>query len=80
MVIRKSLEKCLFKLLNLYRCWSFIGMMGGRQTISLQPSNCIFKGSAMHELMHALGFYHEHTRTDRDKYIKIHWENINECK
>lgn len=29
-----------------------------------------------HELIHALGFYHMHQAPDRDKYVKIVYENI----
>ena len=33
-------------------------------------------GCVTHEIMHVLGFFHEHNRYDRDQYVKIHWGNI----
>lgn len=57
-------------------CWASLGRADGIQLLSLQKSKCIVKGVAMHELMHGIGFLHEHTRPDRDDYITIHWDNI----
>ncbi|OXA38970.1 Zinc metalloproteinase nas-4 [Folsomia candida] len=53
-------------------CYSGLGRHGGRQEIVIQPSkSCKPFGTAVHETMHALGFYHEHTRPDRDEYVDI---------
>ncbi|XP_066544159.1 hatching enzyme 1.2 isoform X2 [Amia ocellicauda] len=57
-------------------CWSFLGVHGGAQMLSLQTPGCMWSGIASHELMHALGFVHEQSRADRDKYITILWANI----
>jgi len=56
-------------------CFSAVGKQGGFQKISLS-SGCWFKGTAIHEIMHALGVYHEQSRPDRDSHVRIHWENI----
>lgn len=33
-------------------------------------------GHVKHEMMHTMGFYHEHSRSDRDMFVEIHWDNI----
>lgn len=58
------------------RCWSYLGARGGRQTVSLQNPDCLRLGVITHEFMHALGFVHEQSRYDRDKYVTIMWPNI----
>lgn len=60
-------------------CWSFVGLQGGRQILNLQPPpgpHCIWHGTVAHEMIHAIGFYHEQSRTDRDNYVTIQWDNI----
>ncbi|KAG8580046.1 hypothetical protein GDO81_007106 [Engystomops pustulosus] len=61
---------------NQANCWSYIGRLGGMQSLGLNMPNCIKYNLIQHELMHALGFYHEHTRRDRDNYIEVMWQNI----
>ncbi|XP_028253705.1 low choriolytic enzyme-like [Parambassis ranga] len=59
-----------------YGCFSMLGRIGDKQVVSLQRFGCVEHGIVQHELLHALGFYHEHTRSDRDNYVKINLENI----
>ncbi|XP_067637643.1 hatching enzyme 1.2 [Eurosta solidaginis] len=58
-------------------CWSSIGRLGGRQVVNLQSSLCFrHNGTTMHELMHALGFLHEHNRHERDSFIRVLIKNV----
>ena len=50
-------------------CKSEVGRLGGAQHITLGDV-CWGYGVVLHELMHTVGFHHEHSRADRDKYIR----------
>ncbi|XP_055352925.1 uncharacterized protein LOC129598864 [Paramacrobiotus metropolitanus] len=53
------------------RCESHVGRQGGRQKVTLTPA-CMVRGVLMHLIMHSLGFFHEHHRTDRDQFLNIY--------
>jgi hypothetical protein len=47
----------------------------GANEVHLQHSKFI-DGHVMHEIMHCLGFYHEQSRSDRDNYLTILFNNM----
>merc|ERR1712172_191575 len=59
------------------KCKSELGRTGGQQVLHLNRG-CFNRGLMVpvHELLHTLGFVHEHTRTDRDSFISLNEENI----
>lgn len=53
---------------------SYVGMRRGEQTINIYNDSFVY--IIMHEICHALGIYHEQSRSDRDEYLIINWDNI----
>ncbi|WKY03605.1 hypothetical protein Q1695_004951 [Nippostrongylus brasiliensis] len=57
-------------------CCSYVGRRGdGPQAISI-GKNCDKFGIVVHELGHVVGFWHEHTRPDRELYVDIFYKSI----
>uniref|UniRef100_A0A8C0MQ25 Meprin A subunit n=1 Tax=Canis lupus familiaris TaxID=9615 RepID=A0A8C0MQ25_CANLF len=56
-------------------CWSEVGDQHVGQNLSI-GQGCDYKAIIEHEILHALGFYHEQSRTDRDDYVNIWWDEI----
>lgn len=52
-----------------------VGDQQNGQILSL-GTGCDHKAVIEHELLHALGFYHEQSRTDRDDYVNIHLDQV----
>ncbi|XP_064617858.1 uncharacterized protein LOC135481983 [Liolophura sinensis] len=74
-VRRKSKDEDYLYFINEPGCWSSIGRVKGQQKISM-GDGCHFFGTVLHETVHALGFWHEQSRPDRDKYIRVLRDNI----
>ncbi|KAF7687879.1 hypothetical protein HF521_013885 [Silurus meridionalis] len=57
-------------------CYSYVGRIGGKQVLSIERNGCVYHKVIQHELLHALGFHHEQSRSDRDEHVKIILKNI----
>ncbi|XP_017842101.2 seminal metalloprotease 1-like [Drosophila busckii] len=61
-------------------CFSYVGFRDQVQQLNLQyyplDTGCYRLGTIVHEFLHALGFYHQHSSSDRDDYVRIAKEYI----
>ncbi|KFM81505.1 Astacin-like metalloprotease toxin, partial [Stegodyphus mimosarum] len=74
--VPRTIENDYIRIVKGSGCRSKLGRgKGGVRDLSL-GDGCYSLGTTIHELMHSIGFHHEHKRSDRDQYIAIHWENI----
>lgn len=53
---------------------SYVGRIGGRQNLNIGSACGV--GVVAHELCHACAMYHEHCRYDRDNYITVYTNNV----
>ena len=80
-ICRFASEKATFE--KITKCFfsSFVGRLppdrqGRGQVVKLREGRCFPQGVAAHEIIHALGFYHEQSRPDRDRHVKVDFNNI----
>ncbi|XP_030013407.1 meprin A subunit beta-like [Sphaeramia orbicularis] len=57
-------------------CYSYIGRVIQNGQILSIGQYCDEISTVEHEILHALGFFHEQSRYDRDNYVIIRFENI----
>ncbi|KAL1465854.1 hypothetical protein WDU94_005388 [Cyamophila willieti] len=57
-------------------CSSNVGFTGKDVAYVNLGKNCFVLGTVQHETLHALGFWHEQARPDRDRFVDIHYDLI----
>ncbi len=72
--IPRTTEPNYVKLFSGSGNWSYVGMIGGEQLISIY--NWTYTYIICHELNHAMGVWHEQSRVDRDTRVTVNYGNI----
>ncbi|CAL1292322.1 unnamed protein product [Larinioides sclopetarius] len=72
---KHSAENAFVEIVKDKGCRAVVGYIGRRSKLTL-GNGCIWVARVLHELLHVLGFFHEHTRPDRDDFVTIFNNNI----
>jgi len=72
---QRTNERDYVKYISGNGCWSHVGRRGRAQEVSLGFS-CGTDAIIVHETIHAIGFWHEHSRPDRDQYLHVLLQNV----
>ncbi|CAF0998878.1 unnamed protein product [Brachionus calyciflorus] len=77
-LVPRTTEETYIRVINGSGCWSYVGKQNrpGIQQLSLRSPGCMVNAIVAHEFIHALGFFHEQSRPDRDQYVTIMLDNI----
>ncbi|XP_070389773.1 astacin-like metalloprotease toxin 1 isoform X2 [Dermacentor albipictus] len=73
--VERTNEKDYIRIFSGRGCYAAVGHLRGVQLVSL-GQGCLYLSIVEHELLHAVGFFHEQMRPDRDEYITIITKNI----
>ena len=68
-------DKAFVTIISGFGCSSSVGKYGGEQFVTL-GTGCFSDHTIAHEFIHALGFWHEQNRPDRDQYVYIQQQFI----
>lgn len=72
--VRRTVETDFVRFTGGRGCSSYVGRQGGMQYITLQDEasgTCMTQDIIMHEVGHAVGLWHEQSRTDRDAWVTV---------
>ncbi len=72
--VERTNEPDYFHMRSEFQNSSAVGRVGGMQIINIKDWEVHY--TIVHELGHCLGFWHEHSREDRDSYIQVNFGNV----